>query len=333
MAGSAAPARITILFGKESAIADRALAEVTAALRAAEGSLERVTVRAPSDEAAGVIADAMSPNLFGDPILLVITETQDIAEDADAVLRGAIADLPDHVWLVVAHSGVVKGKNLLDTLRKAGAEQVDCKELKGKALQEFLVKEVARHRRKMTSDALQAMTDAIGNDLPMLLAAVSQLCADVEADPIGLADVQAYFDGVAEVSGFAIADAVWSRQPVQALRLLRWAMTSGDVAVPSVMALASGLRTIVRVASVAPGASDADVAREAGVPPWKVQVLRRQWQQWSGDQRRLALAAVALADADAAMKGGVEEGVSLDPEQKLRELERLVLVTAARASG
>lgn len=332
MAGSAAPARITILVGKETAIADRALAEITASLRRAEGSLERVTVRAASDEAAGVVADAMSPNLFGDPILLVVTDLQDIAEDADATLRAAIVDMPDHVWLVVVHSGVVKGKNLLDTLRKAGAEQVDCKELKGKGLQEFLTKEVARHKRKMTSDALQAMTDAIGADLPMLLAAISQLCADVEHDPIGLEDVQAYFEGVAEVSGFAIADAVWSRQAVQALRLLRWSMTSGDVAVPSVMALASGLRTLVRVAAVAPGASDVDIAREAGVPPWKVQILRRQWQQWSGDQRRLALAAVALADADAAMKGGIAEGVSLDPEQRLRELERLVLVTAARAS-
>lgn len=331
MAG-AAPTRLAILFGKETAIADRALAGIVADLRKAEGSLERVTVRASSDEAAGVIADAMSPNLFGDPILLVVTDLQDIAEDAEAVLRQATADMPDHVWLVVVHSGVVKGKNLLDTLRKAGAEQVDCKELKGKAMEDFLAKEVARHKRRMSGDALQAVIDSVGSDLPMLLAAVSQLCADVEHDPISLEDVQSYFDGVAEVSGFAISDAVWNRQPVQALRLLRWSMRSGDVAVPSVMALASGLRTIVRVASVAPGASDADVAREAGVPPWKVKILRRQWQQWSGDQRRLALAAVALADVDAAVKGGVEEGVSLDAEQKLRELERLVLVTAARAS-
>lgn len=327
------PARITLLFGKETALADRALAEVVAGVRANHGPAERVVVRASSEDAAAAIADALSPNLFGDPVVLVLTDLQDIAEDADAALRRSADDVPDHAWVVCQHSGVVKGKNLLDFLRKAGAEQVDCKELKGRALQDFLAKEVARRKRKMTSEALQSLVDAVGSDLPMLLAAVSQLCADVEGDPIDLADVQAYFEGVAEVSGFAIADAVWNRQAVQALRLLRWAMRSGDVAVPTVVALASGLRTIVRVASVAPGASDADVAREAGVPPWKVQVLRRQWQQWSGDQRRLAAAAVALADADAAVKGGLAEGQSLDAEQKLRELERLVLVTAARASA
>jgi DNA polymerase-3 subunit delta len=78
-----------------------------------------------------------------------------------------------------------------------------------------------------------------------------------------------------------------------------------------------------------PGASEADIAREAGVPPWKVKVLRRQWSRWSGDQRRLAAAAVALAEADAAMKGGVGQGTSLDAEQKLLALEILVTGTVA----
>jgi hypothetical protein len=61
--------------------------------------------------------------------------------------------------------------------------------------------------------------------------------------------------------------------------------------------------------------------------------LPRQWSGWSGDQRRLAAAAVALADADGAAKGGIEQGSSLDPEQKLLELERLVMLTSARKSG
>jgi hypothetical protein len=37
---------------------------------------------------------------------------------------------------------------------------------------------------------------------------------------------------------------------------------------------------------------------------------------------------VALADADGAMKGGVLEGSSLDPAQKLLALEILVAATA-----
>jgi hypothetical protein len=75
------------------------------------------------------------------------------------------------------------------------------------------------------------------------------------------------------------------------------------------------------------GASENDVAREAGVPPGKVKTLRKQWSRWSGDQRKLAALVVALADADPAMKGGIAIGSALDPEQKLFELEKLVTRT------
>jgi hypothetical protein len=39
---------------------------------------------------------------------------------------------------------------------------------------------------------------------------------------------------------------------------------------------------------------------------------------------------VHLAEADGAMKGGVLVGSSLDPEQKMLELERLVMELSAR---
>lgn len=322
--------RVTLLVGKEAALVDRALTGILASVRSSEGTATRVSVAASSDDARAVIADALSPSLFDDATVLVVTDLQDATPEVDALLRASVAELPGHAWVVLIHPGVQKGKGLLDALRKSGATQIDCKELKGKELRAFLTKEASARKRAIASDAVEALISSLGTDLPMLVAAVSQLCSDVETDPIGVDDVRAYFEGVAEVSGFAISDATWNRQPVQALRLLRWAMQGGDVSVPTVMALASGLRSIVRVASVAPGASEVDIAREAGVPPWKVGELRRQWSQWSGDQRRLAAAAVALADADAAMKGGLIEGQGLEPAQKLRELERLVLATSAR---
>ena len=98
-------------------------------------------------------------------------------------------------------------------------------------------------------------------------------------------------------------------------------------------ALAMGLRTLVRVGGMPPGTSAAVVAKEAGAPPWKVESLRRQWAKWSGDQRRLAIAVVALADADGAVKGGVLEGSSLVDEQKLLALEILVAATAGTSAS
>jgi len=97
--------------------------------------------------------------------------------------------------------------------------------------------------------------------------------------------------------------------------------------VTTVTAMASGLRSMILVGGSAPGASDNEVAREAGVPPWKVKTLRTQWARWSGDQRKLASLVVAIAEADPAMKGGIETGAALDLEQKLFELEKLVTHT------
>lgn len=306
------------------------MAAAVRGVRKLEPGAQRVIVSAGNADAAATIADATAPTLFGDATILVVESVDTATDEVDAALRAFADDPPEQTWLVVAHPGGVKGKNLLEYLRKSGAEQVDCAAPKFRRdIIDYLNREFASYKRSIKPDALQVLFDAIGQDLRLLSAAISQLVSDVAANPIDVNDVREYFGGVAEVSNFAISDAVWDRRSVDALRSLRYAMqANGDVAVPMVVALASGLRNIVRVAGMGPGASEEAVAKEASVPKWKVKDLRRQWTTWSGDQRRLAAAAVALADADGAFKGGVAEGSSLDPEQKRLELERLIAMTA-----
>ena len=327
--------RITLAIGGEQVLIDRAVDRAIREIRAdqpGELSGTRVQVAASDPSAAVSIHEAMSPTLFGDVTVLVVTGIDAATAEVDAALRDLAHAQSADCFLIATHPGGVKGKNLLDALRAAGAVQIDCPVLKrGRATMDFLEGELRHHRRTMAPGALAKLVDAVGQDLGLLTAAVEQLVADVEDDPITHAHVEDVYSGVAEVSGFAIADAVWDRRSVDALRSLRWAMANSEaIGVPTVMALASGLRSIVRVAGLGPRASENEVAREASVPPWKVKALRRQWSTWSGDQRRLAVAVVALADADAAVKGGVAAQGSLDPQQKLMALERLVLSTAAR---
>lgn len=325
-------ARITLAYGNEPLFVSRAVTSTLAAIRKTEPNVQRVDVSAADERAAAVIAEAAAPTLFGDATVLVVTGVDNATDDADSALRQLADEASDTVWLIATHPGGIKGKNLMDHLRKAGAEQIDCATPKRRDdTLAFLNKEFSSHKRAITPAALAVLQDSVGGDLSMLAAAISQLCSDVEANPIDVDDVGAYFSGVAEVSGFTIADAVWDRRSVDALRSLRYAMQNADEG-SSVVALAMGLRALVRVASYGPGVAEATVAKEAGVPPWKVKSLRRQWAQWSGDQRRLAAAAVALAEADGAMKGGVGEGAALDAAQKLYELEQLVVLTA-KSSG
>jgi len=327
---TAAP--LTLVVGSERLLVDRAILRVSSAARADDPNVQRTVIAAGGEDAAGALREATAPNLFGDGGVVVLTDVDAADDGVAAAIREILADLQPNVFLVFTHPGGVKGKSLLDAIKAAGAEVVDCAPLKKRqAVLDFLTREFSQHKRKVTGPALITLYEAVGQDLGLLAGAVSQLVSDVEANPIDVDDVHDYFAGVADVSGFAIADAVWERRYVDALRTLRQAMLTTDggrVGPMTVSSMASGLRSLVRVGGMPAGTSQSVIAKEAGVPPWKVEPLRRQWSRWSGDQRRLAAAVVALADADGAMKGGVLEGSSLDPEQKLLALEALVAATS-----
>jgi len=325
------PNRITIAVGSETVLVDRVKANLTAAVTKEVPDITRILVDASQDEASANIAQACAPTLFGEDVLVVIEGIDALNDDGVESLKAVLADLPENVWLLLTHPGGVKRKPLIDAAVKAGGEKIECKELKrGQDTTSFLTKEVTRRKRKMTSAALNLLVESFGQDLPALTNAIGQLCSDVEVDPIDEVHIRAYFEGTAPISGYAISDALWDKKTAEAIKLLRQSTLESDpgrVGVTTVTALASGLRSMILVGGSAPGASDNDVAREAGVPPWKVKTLRRQWSRWSGDQRKLASLVVALADADPAMKGGITIGSALDPEQKLFELEKLVTRT------
>jgi DNA polymerase III subunit delta len=327
------PPRVTLVIGPEELLVERAVADVVAAARLQEPDLERRLVDAAADGAAAALAEALSPTLFGDSAVIVVSALDRAEDDLAATLVAAMADPPEHVWIVLVHPGGVKGKALLTAVRGAGAAEVPCPELKkGRPTVEFLTRELARHRRTATREAVGALYDAVGHDPRMLASAVAQLAVDVETDPIDVDDVSRYFGGMAEVTGFQISDAVWERRPTDALRNLRWTAEAGDrgrIGPATVGAVASGLRGLVRYAGASRGAPDAQLAREVGVPPWKLRVLRQQLGRWRPDQ--LAAAVLLLAATDAAVKGGLREGENLDAAQKMLALERLVVDTASSA--
>ncbi len=320
--------RMTVCVGPESVLVDRTIRSTHAAAVKDSPGLTRIAVNASSDDAGSAIDQACAPTLFGDNVFVVIEGIDDLNDDAVDQLKSVIGNLPDNVWLVLTHPGGMKRKPLIDAVVKAGGEKVDCKEVRrGRDTTDFLIKEVTRRKRKMTPAALNVLTDTMGQDLSALVNAIDQLCSDTEGDPIDEHHVRAQVEGTAPISGFAISDAVWERKAREAVTLVRQSSLEGDtgrLGVMTVTALTSGLRSLILVGGSSPGASDNDVAREAGVPSWKVKALRNQWSRWSGDQRKLASMIVALADADPAMKGGVSVGSALDPEQKLFELEKLI---------
>ena len=124
-----------------------------------------------------------------------------------------------------------------------------------------------------------------------------------------------YFGGRAEAKSFAVADAAFSGRRQNALEELRWALDGGTPPVLVTSAFAGGVRGLARYHGAPPRMKEADLAREVGVPPWKLRSLREQSRGWSEAGLARAIRAVAQADAD--IKGAASDASYT--------LERLVL--------
>ncbi len=199
--------------------------------------------------------------------------------------------------------------------------EVKSASLKPSEFTRFVSAEVRSHGGRLDDAAADLLVQAVGQDLRALAGAAHQLASDFPGEPLTETIVRQYFGGRAEVKSFAIADAALAGRPSVALEELRWALENGTPTVLVTSAFANGLRGLARFASAPRGMREADLAREAGVPPWKVRVLREQARGW--DDRGLARAIQAVAQADADVKGAAGDASYA--------LERMVLaVTGAR---
>ncbi len=324
------PAPFTLVTGDEPFLISRAVRRVVRAARAIDPAVERREVDATAPRAEGDLLTALSPSLFGGSAVVLIANLGDAAEPVLVALRAGLLDLPAETWVVGMHAGV-RNRKALDGLRAlevpGGVAEVSCAQVKrGRPTREFLEAEARRSGRRITADGVDALVMALGSDIALLVGALEQLMADDPDDPIDAADVSATFAGVAEVSGFQLADAVWEGRAVPAVARLRWGMASQTLTgAGAVGSLASGLRAMVKAGGAPRSMSEADVARLAGVPPFKVRALRSAASAWEPAQ--LADAVTHLAGVDAQVKGGLRPGESLEQAQKERALEAFVIDT------
>ena len=253
---------LVLVTGPEELLVERAIASVLVRARAADAEVIRLD--AVTYEPGALLVHA-NPSLFGGTKCLVVRGLHEASDELQDDLLAVLAEAPEDVSLVVAHAGGMKGKKVLDTLRKAGAHVIDCPAIKSdRDKTDFVMKEFSRARRKITPEAVRALVEAVGKDVRELAAACSQLVADTE----GVVDeglVDKYHGGKVEATGFRVADAAVAGQAGEALRLLRHAIATGVDPVPIVAVLASQLRQLIKGGSAGqPGRDGVSVCRGPG---------------------------------------------------------------------
>jgi DNA polymerase-3 subunit delta len=269
-----------LLLGSEGALADRALAKLQAQLK--DEKAEITTIDA-SDAQVGDIADALAPSLFSERRALIIKDLQDLPEDSKVEVTRYL-DQPDSTLTVIfVHKGGVKGKALLDAIKKIKPEIVACDAIKKESEKEDFVKALFQDAgRKATPGAIKAVVGALGNDLRELQSAVSQLAFDV-------------------------ADATLEGNLPVALITLRSALETGTDPVMVTSAIASSLRSLAKVSGTNRGTKSFELAGQLGMAPWQIDKARRQLQSWT--PRGIATAVEAIAKADADVKGASSDPI------------------------
>lgn len=300
---SAAVPPLTLVSGPEDVLVERAIAAVTTEAKAAGDEVVRVDA---AGYESGVLLMHASPSLFGGRTCIVVRGLHEAPDELQLDLLSLLEAPVDDVSLVVAHGGGMKGKKVVDTLKKRGAQVIECPAIKSdRDKSDFVLKEFSRARRRITSEGVRALVEAVGKDVRELAAACAQLIADTEGQ-VDDSVVDTYHGGKVEASGFRVADAAIAGQLGEALRLLRHAIGTGVDPVPIVAVLASQLRQLIKVGSAGRGSS-AQVAKTLGMAPWQVDRARRSVTHWSGEGLSLAVQAVAAADFE--VKGGGRDPV------------------------
>jgi DNA polymerase-3 subunit delta len=310
-----------LIHGGESVLADRALSQALS-----DRSDFEKTVLDGGDLELGRYGEAVAPSLFADKRVVVIRDLQDVIADVQEEIEALFESVDPNLHLIFIHKGGVKGKALLDKIKKLKPEIITCEPIKKAADKEaFVREEFARHGRKISSDAISALVDATGSDTRELAAACSQIAFDTNAGKaiIDEDDIAKYYQGKVEATGFDVADATLAGDPRAALIALRNALDTGTDPIMIVSALTSSIRTLAKVSGAPRNANAFQLAGSLGLAPWQIDKARRQLSKWS--PALIAFSVQELSRADVAIKGA-----EADP---LYALERSVVAIASKVGA
>ncbi|MDR1294917.1 MAG: hypothetical protein LBK59_08175 [Bifidobacteriaceae bacterium] len=314
------PAPIVLVSGKEELLAERAVHRVVRLARTEAPQAEVTDLDAAAYQ-PGSLAVAAGPSLFADAAIVVVHGLSDAGDELAADIGAYVAAPEPAATVVLRHAGGVRGKRMLDAVRAGGYPEVVCAEMRRDSdKMAFASAEFRRHERTITADALRALMDAVGSDLRELAASVDQLVEDTEGR-VTKREVDRYYGGRVEATGFTVADSAIAGDAGAALTLARHAMATGTDPVLIVAAIAAKLRTMAKVGGAR--RRGLDPAKDLGVIPWQVDRARRDLRSWDAAGLGGAIRAVAAADAEV-------KGAGRDPRFAV---ERAILAVATAARG
>ncbi len=246
-----------------------------------------------------MLSEVVGGSLFSSHIVAIVDDVGATPPEVVDQLVSVAKDPGDELCLILVHEGGNKGKGLIDKLKKAKIETESVAPLKPWELPKFCAREAKRLKVGLGQEAADALVAAVGTDLRSLTSALSQLADDAGGSEIDARFVTRYFAGRAEVTSFAVADAVLAGNTSLAMERLRWALHSGVAPVLVTSAMAGAFRGMGRYLDAQVSRmNDYDLARQIGVPSFRIKNYNAASRNWQQTGIAEAIKLIALADAD-----------------------------------
>jgi DNA polymerase-3 subunit delta len=216
--------------------------------------------------------------------------------EQDAIAAYIEAPSPSTCFVVTATK--LDGRTKLPRVAKKAGVLYAADPPKGAAIAQFASQEARSRGHAMDAIAVQALVDAIGEDLSAIDDAIERLSLFVGAGkPIDLVSVEACVTRVRADTIWALVDAVSGRQEGRALTAVASLLAEREPPLRVLAMLARQLRMLAKMReALARGLRGADAAVAAGAPPFKADELSRAARGFGPDALDRAFQAIARTD-------------------------------------
>lgn len=311
---------VHLILGEEEFLAERRTKQLLQQLRAAlpAGEELQVTYTRTGQLTPYDLVDMFSPSLFSDTRALVFTDAAEAGKEPTDLLVDACRNVAPGINVIIRHTGKGRNKSALDKLKKLSTVH-EANKLSARDRQGFVTQEFRDLGVRPTPDVVHALLESVGSDLRELASAVSQLVADTDGH-VTVEAVRAYHEGVAEVSGFDIADLACAGNTARAVASTRRALQLGIPPVLIAAALSNSVMAIARSYGIRGRTSEYELAKVLGVPPFKVKSILQVSRRWNGDAVSDAVILMAELEAHVRGRGG---DIDFSVENAVRQVSEL----------
>jgi DNA polymerase-3 subunit delta len=253
-------------------------------------------------DAARVISSARTLPMMADTRLVLLRHVDAMTPTEQTNLAEYLDDPCDSACLLITATKLDGRAKLSKAAKKAGV-LIEAKPLRGRELREFIRAEATAREHNIAPQAIEALLDAVGDDLAAIDDAVERLSLFVgagqriDADAVTMCVTRIRVESI-----WSLVDAIGLKDRRKGVAAAQSLLDDREPPLRLLAMVARQLRIVARMReALSEGLRPQDAAKRAGAPPFKAGDLTESARRFTADS--LGDAFTLIAETDRALKG------------------------------